>query len=858
MSSEQFLYQEYDNLSKYKVLPEKLPSLFKENLNAEFEIRPYQEEAFCRFIYYWESSQNRQEPTHLLYNMATGSGKTLIMAGLILYLYEKGYRNFVFFVNSTTILQKTKDNFLNDLSRKYLFNKKGISIGGRSIKIKPLDNFAYADSEAINLIFTTVQGLHSNLTTVKENSVSLEDFRKEPLVLLADEGHHINSLTKKGSLTNKEKEENNNWERTIRNIWRGNKQNVLLEFTATVDLEHSNIREKYLDKILYRYDLRQFCNDGYSKNIEHLQLGFGLEDIMLASVLLSQYRLKISQKYNLDVKGVILFKAKKTIAENMANYQRFIFLIENLRVGQIERLQSRLKVGTILDKVFGFYQEQGIRFESLILELQESFRRENLINVNDDKALASNQILLNNLEDKENSIRAIFAVNKLNEGWDVLNLFDIVRLYDERDGEWKSGRYKAGKTTISEVQLIGRGARYYPFVYEGEGDKYKRKFMPKDDLSIIETLHYHSKYNSRYFDELEKALIEQGLRDPKTEIREIKIRNKFSRFYKQGLVYLNSRVPNKNEDKQKVEDYANLGILKFSLETFSSQQKEVFSKKLKLQGDDPRQIVEKDIYFETNIGKEIIYHCMNKRRFFSFEELQKFFPHLQSRQEFIKQNLFSKKFVLKTSNYRHRNLSCDDKVYLVGRYLDSLEASLKKSHKKFIGTRKFKKFKVNEKFTDKQLHIKIGKDNEISLSSRVRQFFLYDRLFGTSEEASFVKFFERFLESLQKLYSQIWLVRNERQAKLFNFSDGRGFEPDFILFLQKGEKQSIHYQLFIEPKGSHLKEHDKWKQEFLQEISQEIKPQDMFENKQYKVIGLPFYNSEYEEEFEATIKEKLV
>ena len=29
-----------------------------------------------------------------------------------------------------------------------------------------------------------------------------------------------------------------------------------------------------------------------------------------------------------------------------------------------------------------------------------------------------------------NGIRAIFAVDMLNEGWDVLNLYDIVRLYD--------------------------------------------------------------------------------------------------------------------------------------------------------------------------------------------------------------------------------------------------------------------------------------------------------------------------------------------------------------------------------------------------------------------------------------------
>jgi type III restriction enzyme len=62
--------------------------------------------------------------------MATGSGKTLIMAGLILYLYQQGYRNFLFFVNSTNIIDKTRDNFLNETSIKYLFNKS-ISFGDR-------------------------------------------------------------------------------------------------------------------------------------------------------------------------------------------------------------------------------------------------------------------------------------------------------------------------------------------------------------------------------------------------------------------------------------------------------------------------------------------------------------------------------------------------------------------------------------------------------------------------------------------------------------------------------------------------------------------------------------------------------
>jgi type III restriction enzyme len=38
-------------------------------------------------------------------------------------------------------------------------------------------------------------------------------------------------------------------------------ENILLEFTATIDLINENIVEKYIDKIIYKYDLKQFRLD---------------------------------------------------------------------------------------------------------------------------------------------------------------------------------------------------------------------------------------------------------------------------------------------------------------------------------------------------------------------------------------------------------------------------------------------------------------------------------------------------------------------------------------------------------------------------------------------------------------------
>ena len=44
-----------------------------------------------------------------------------------------------------------------------------------------------------------------------------------------------------------------------------------------------------------------------------------------------------------------------------------------------------------------------------------------------------------------------------------------------------------GKTTISEAQLIGRGARYFPFKIEQGQDPFTRKFDDdvSNDLKII-------------------------------------------------------------------------------------------------------------------------------------------------------------------------------------------------------------------------------------------------------------------------------------------------------------------------------------------------------------------------------------
>ena len=103
------LDQTLEILSDNNVIDKQIPQSITQNLSPNYPLREYQIEAFARFIHgYQNGVSGNPMPRHLFFNMATGSGKTLIMAGLILYLYEHGYRNFLFFVNADNIIEKTK------------------------------------------------------------------------------------------------------------------------------------------------------------------------------------------------------------------------------------------------------------------------------------------------------------------------------------------------------------------------------------------------------------------------------------------------------------------------------------------------------------------------------------------------------------------------------------------------------------------------------------------------------------------------------------------------------------------------------------------------------------------------------
>lgn len=847
----QFLYEQLDSVSKMGFLNKEIPDFIVSNLNSNFEVRNYQKEAFARFFHYFKNNfEGKQNPPyHLLFNMATGSGKTLIMAGLILYLYEEGYRNFLFFVGSTNIIQKTKDNFLNSASNKYLFNNE-ISINSKKISINQVSNFEDSDPNGINICFTTIQKLHGDLINEKENSITIEDFKDKRIVLLSDEAHHMQVSARQGALSSEL--EKPTWENTVEGIFKQNEHNLLLEFTATLDWENRGVSDKYKDKVIFRYGLKEFRDNKFSKDPVLFYTDTDRKTRMLQAVILSQYKQEVAIKNNIYLKPIVLFKAQRTVAESQENKSIFHELIDGLSVSNIKNIRDNTNV-EILKKAFTFFKKESITDAILVKKIKNEFAENKCLDANNDSEVEDNQILLNSLEDKENKIRAIFAVQKLNEGWDVLNLFDIVRLYETRDGR----NNVPGKNTIAEAQLIGRGARYYPFFINGN-DKFIRKFDNdlNNELRVLEELHYHSHNENRYISEITKALIEQGLIDEKEKEVDLKLKLEFKEksFYKTGIVWSNKKIKTDFSKKKVLSNLPSRNVnIVFNINSGKGDTKNVFGVDTEILHS---QFIptKKDIKL-SQIERHVILKALQKNKFYNFSNIKEFIPEIKSIDDLIENQKYLSGFSITFQGKEEDIKNINNNIYFdaVLKLINIIEEEIKSNSSEFEGTEEFEPSSFKEIFGDKKLKIKIGSEKEDGQWDYIKDkdWYVFDSLYGTSEEKDFVDLFSRMIEDLKLKYQEIYLVRNERVLKIYNFKDGSAFEPDFLLFMKDKKGKNLNYQLFIEPKGGQLLEHDQWKENFLKEISEKNNKNKPFEygNKKYRILGISFYNKAQENEF---------
>ncbi|WP_414736094.1 DEAD/DEAH box helicase family protein [Helicobacter pylori] len=815
-----------------------LPTHITSNLKKE--LRDYQKQAIYNYL---EKRQSHPTQKHFMFEMATGSGKTLVMAGLILECCKQGYQNFIFFVNSTSILEKTKLNFTDSVSSKYLFSEN-ININDENTEIKSINNLNESHNNAINIYFSTIQGLFSLFTKAKENAITLEDLKDQKLVFLADEAHHLNTETKK-KLNDSEASEKRNWESVVKLALEQNKDNLLLEFSATIPKEKS-VEEKYKNLKVATYTLKEFSEDKFCKNIYSLSYeNKELETRFLGACVSSLYKELLAQHHNIEnFKPCILFKSER-IEDSKENQERFNAFLENLSPLDLENFFNHSR-NDFFKAAKSFFDEQN-HTPNLVALLQNKFKESVQINTNNEKELEKGMLLLNSLEDRDNPKRVIFSVDKLNEGWDVLNLFDIVRLKNKA----------SQKDTIKDAQLIGRGARYYPFSYNdfkpSRIEFYQRKFDFSNPLSALERLDYHAIYNSEFIAKLKKELQDLGLGLIEKEKTTIPLTptKRFKCYYASNKREKNNNLFNKDYTDP-VE--ATLQSLHVPLFGFNVREKKVDFKE-ENKGDRTYYIP----YILDKIPINYFLKALNLKNL-DFKTLKKAFK----KHAFNNKVGFIERYVSSLKTNFHKSQKFDDNeillklaVYIIGNLKDTL---LKEQDKPSVSALELKEFETHNKSLS-------ASEWEKDIPSYEWLLFKDMRKLDSDLEREFLGFINDHKEVLDKKFKEWCVLRNDHFTELKVFCNienspfyAQGFEPDFILFAQTHEDEFLGFTCYVEVKGEHLEPSNAWKKEFLEMLENATLKSH---NKKLHLKGLPFFtlhnsvvNGDFQTAFDQTFKDK--
>ena len=899
-----------------------VPDYITDNLAKDKKLRPYQAEAIKTFI--WLYDRDRTAARHLLFNMATGTGKTLVMACCVLFLYTRGYRNFVFTVGRENIIRQAQKNLSDYNFSKYLFNRDGIRINGQRVNVNVINNPADGNDQDINFTFLIINTLYNRLREPHENQLSMDDFRDNKVVIIADEAHHLNVDTR--SKKKSEAEEAENWETVVNSAVHANTDNMLLEFTATVDLKNDNIRQKYQDKLIYRYSFLEFNKDGYSKSVQFLyNQETQIEDqkrlLIVNAVALSEFRRLFAERtMKVDIKPIVLVKLVK-IKESEKDREFFDKVISTLSVDDLHWLRDVAVANRdphhyheyeIVADMFSWicsdrsglmptdkWNDKEGALQNFVNQIKMSFVHDNTLIYNSQKK--ENPELLTQLDNPRNNIRVIFSVNALNEGWDVLSLYDIIH-FDISENK---------KVSLQDIQLIGRGARYYPYklprTYRRDRDHGmfaslnlnratevdKRKFDndPNDTGRALETMVYHFVKTGMFMENLRRDLLGQGIINNGVETRTITLKPKFmaSETYQKGVVLVNEEVYRKKVSNEEIDTTFNQPIIATSYRIQAADMSDRawnvaeashLSTTIKITSE----------YFDRAIIEKALIRAENN--FFRFNNLRRHLPQIQSVDDLI-----DKYLPMYEITYRYEagkeieNLSPREKLrLLVNAILPEVRRKIDLNLPHRIGSREFTPRPLAEVFErQKTIYLAAfpvddpsgnGKKVYISPDERAQaqttdehlayrydvansEWYAYSENYGTSEEKLMVKWLAGQMPQLHARYPgcEIYLVRNELDYFIYSQRDGRRFSPDYLLFINDVQNHELYYQVIIEPKGSHLLLKDEWKERLLLDLSnpkrddvsdgfmvaEDNAAMRRLRNNGYKVVrpvGLPLYNHE--------------
>lgn len=347
--------------------------------------------------------------------LATGVGKTRLMAAMIAYLYyTKGLKDFFILTPGETIYTKTIDNFTQS-SKKYVLD--GLT-DFPMFNLVTGENYAYANFgnqlfEAVNIYIFNIQKIFNERTDVEFRfhryqetlgSSFAELLQQKDLVILMDESHRY-----RGPKSIK----------AINHL----KPELGLEFTATPISEN----------VVYSYSLADAIQDS-KKALASLHNGNGAKGgyIKIPYVIARSddyaYRGDIEMVKLED--GVRRHREKKALVEEYCKNNKLPFvlpvtLITTKNIAHAKDVKDLIESDDFFD---GYYKDKTL----LVTSESEVDSIRQLLRLEEPVPHSKNEIVIH--------------VDKLKEGWDVKNVYTIIPF-----------RASISKTLIE--QTIGRGLR---------------------------------------------------------------------------------------------------------------------------------------------------------------------------------------------------------------------------------------------------------------------------------------------------------------------------------------------------------------------------------------------------------------
>src|SRR3989339_177601 len=449
----------------------------------KFPLRPYQVEAMNTFQLFWkdgfDSRRLRQKTIESVdigdgkqiewstigFEMATGSGKTLLMGALMMYLWKKGFRDFLIFTPNTILFDKTIENFTPRAEKSVFGDGWSLLsynlVTGNSYRDKTCN---YESDRDISFYIFNIQKFYEkggenkkeSEDTMKgvpyvrrpleeslwrdesgQHTISFVDFLKTKRpVIISDEAHHYQQKKTQDAILEL-------------------CPSVVLEFTATS--VEKGIENESGQNNLYKYPMQRYISEGYGKRIFAVGCGTSEERIVDEATE--------SDKQKLVWAMLIHLLKREALKEVNAPIKKSMILIKSRTIKHAEKVHEYLSnwpenVSKELDDVLEQVNHEQTDLAIILRKYLNIQKKDKLIKQLTGLAHSVFTIHSENKNEEDvwtdyktlddNDAEIVNQVRVFTEGVDYDNFYTIAVLGDSIEN-----------TGFTAAQLIGRGLRLY-------------------------------------------------------------------------------------------------------------------------------------------------------------------------------------------------------------------------------------------------------------------------------------------------------------------------------------------------------------------------------------------------------------